>query len=106
MSSDLNGDASSRSISGDTEVAGTPSITAPGASYPLGFRHSSGQNQNRSFSRPSGARLPVPTSLTETDERTNYQPRTQAPIRTKTGSTSRPQFNLKGIRRTFGVSAK
>jgi len=58
MSSDPNGDALPRSISGDTEVACTPSITAPGASYPLGFRHSSGQNQNRSFSRPSGARLP------------------------------------------------
>jgi hypothetical protein len=84
----MNAEALNGSILGDTDLAAPLSISAPGALYEDGFSGKRQKMQNRSFSRPSGARLPTPTSLTETDERTNYQPRTLAPGRTKTGSTS------------------
>jgi hypothetical protein len=42
--------ASIRSISGDTEVAGTPSIVAPGALYAMAFGHRH-SNRLHSFCR-------------------------------------------------------
>jgi hypothetical protein len=45
------------SISGDSQVAATPSIAAPAALYASVFPHQNKKSWNWSFSRPSGARL-------------------------------------------------
>jgi len=58
-----------RSISGDSQVAGTPSIAAPGALYAVDFSTPNPKSRNRSFSRPSGVRLRcVGRRLTKAEE--------------------------------------
>ena len=49
--------ALSRSISGDSQVAGTPSIAVSGPLYAVNFSTPKPKRRNRSFSRPSGVRL-------------------------------------------------
>jgi len=58
-----------RSISRDSQVAGTPSIAAPGALYAVDFSTPNPKSRNRSFSRPSGVRLRcVGRRLTKAEE--------------------------------------
>ena len=58
-----------RAISGDTKVAGTPSIAAPGALYAVGFFASKPKSPNRSFSRPFGRETALRgRPLTKTEE--------------------------------------
>src|SRR5215469_126720 len=70
------------------QVAAPLAIAALGALYAIAFSRRWTKTQNRSFSRPAGVRLPRGEILTRIEERANYQPRTQAPGRTKTGGTS------------------
>jgi hypothetical protein len=58
-----------RSISGDSPVAGTPSIAASGALYAVDFSTPKPKSRTRSFSRPSGVRLRCGgRRLTKTEE--------------------------------------
>ena len=70
------------------QVAAPLAIAALGALYAIAFSRRWTITQNQSFSRPAGVRLPRGEILTRIEEMANYQPRTQAPGRTKTGGTS------------------
>ncbi len=56
-------------VSGDSLVAPTPSIAAPGALYAVDFSSPKPKRRIRSFSRPSGVRPPCGgRRLTKTEE--------------------------------------
>ena len=69
----MTGNALIRSIAGDTEVAGPPSIAAPGALYAIDFSTPASKSRNRSFSRPSGSETALRgRRLTKTEEETIF----------------------------------